>query len=82
MWPNSWIAVVNIWLRLGQWVTSVFWNKARGRGRPSFCALVEEYCEMRVWASGRRVRSAMRTEQFRERRRAAKERFMPVFLGD
>jgi hypothetical protein len=33
---------------------------------------------MRDWASGRRVRSARRTEQPRERRSEAKEKFMPV----
>lgn len=33
--------------------------------------------EINFWASGRRERSAMRTLQFRERSRAAKERFMP-----
>jgi hypothetical protein len=80
MCVNSRIAVVNISLRLGQCVTSVFWKRARGRGCSSFEALVEGvYFSMRAWASGRRVRSAIRTEQFCERRRAAKARFMPFF---
>jgi hypothetical protein len=56
----------------GQDVTSVFWKTAfpwPGGGA--------EWADTRAWASGRRVRSARRTLQPRERRSAVKARFMP-----
>lgn len=51
-----------------QSVTSVAWKMALGESG---------YCVRRAWASGRRERSAMRTLQPLERRRDAKEKFMP-----
>jgi hypothetical protein len=63
------MAVSNIRDRSGQEVTSVLQNTARVE---SFL-----YFSRRDWASGRRVRSARRTEQPRERRREVNEKFMP-----
>jgi hypothetical protein len=71
MWPNSAMAVSNMRERAGQEVTSVLQKTARG---PLDLPL---YLVKRAWASGRRERSASRTEQPRERRRDAKEKFMP-----
>lgn len=70
MWPKVEIAVVNMAARSGHDVTSVFWKIAR--------EVEVEYWSIRAWASGRRERSARRTEQPFERRREAKEKFMPV----
>jgi hypothetical protein len=54
-------------------VTSVLQKMARG--------VDVEYWVRRARASGRRVRSARRTEQPRERRREAKEKFIPVGIS-
>lgn len=69
MWPNSAMPVVNMRDSWGQEVTSVRQKTARG--------VEVEYFSSSCWASGRRVRSARRTEQPWDRRRDAKEKFMP-----
>jgi hypothetical protein len=69
--PNSEIATLNMWDSAGQEVTSVLQKTARGP------LDLPEYWVRSAWASGRRDRSAMRTEHPRERRRDAKEKFMP-----
>jgi hypothetical protein len=65
------MAVVNMCVSWGQEVTSVLQKRAFG------LPFEPSYCVRRARASGRRVRSARRTEQPRERRRAVKEKFMP-----
>jgi hypothetical protein len=71
MCPKEEIAVSNMWDSCGQDVTSVLQKTARG------LLDLPSYLVRRAWASGRRERSASRTEQPRERRRDAKEKFMP-----
>lgn len=71
--PNSLLATSNIRSNCAHSVTSVFRKTARGVVPTSW------YRSSSFCASGRRDRSAMRTLQPRERRRAAKEKFMPLW---
>jgi hypothetical protein len=73
MWPNSRRAVVNMADSWVQFVTSVLRKTA-----VALPVCLASYCLRSCWASGRRDRSAMRTEQPFDRRSDAKEQFMPV----
>lgn len=70
--PPKWLfATSNILSSCAQFATSVFWKMAFGP------ADVEEYCESKASASGRRTMSAMTTLQPFERRSFAKLKQIP-----